>query len=125
MTEPSELENLLLRIIDPEELLYEDNVRWVQVPIDDGLVGIWPGHAPLIAALAPGTLYYSDGFQRYNRSIDGGLLYVTTDACTVLLGSFASKPQEDAHDKERLAERLEQELYESLSEEQVEELQKE
>ena len=47
-----------LTIVTPEQILFQGAVEWVQVPLHDGMIGVWPGHAPLIAAISAGTAQY-------------------------------------------------------------------
>ncbi len=52
-----------LRIVTPQEVLLDEEVRSVQFTGVDGSYGILPGHAPLMTATEPGpvTIQYSDG----------------------------------------------------------------
>ncbi|MBK9383833.1 MAG: F0F1 ATP synthase subunit epsilon [Planctomycetes bacterium] len=45
-----------LRLISPEEVIFDGPAKSLQFPGLDGLVGVLPGHAPLVAAIAPGPL---------------------------------------------------------------------
>ncbi len=47
---------LLLSVISPAGTLFSGPVDSVVFPAWDGLMGILPGHAPLLAMLRPGTV---------------------------------------------------------------------
>ena len=53
MTTATELH---LKVITPEKVVAERGVRSVRVPGVDGSFGVLKGHAPMIAAVAPGEL---------------------------------------------------------------------
>ncbi|MBL8896109.1 MAG: ATP synthase F1 subunit epsilon [Planctomycetes bacterium] len=62
-----------LRLISPEEVLFDGPARSLQFPGLDGLVGVLPGHAPLVAAIAPGPLRFTaaDGGEKRYFVADG------------------------------------------------------
>jgi F-type H+-transporting ATPase subunit epsilon len=47
---------LLLSVVSPTGTLFSGPVDSVIIPAWDGLMGILPGHAPLLALLRPGTV---------------------------------------------------------------------
>jgi F-type H+-transporting ATPase subunit epsilon len=87
MTEPLEERSLWLRLLTPERIRFEKNVRWVQVPTADGLLGIWPLHAPLISAVVPGEVVYESDQGPGKEWIDGGILHVRHNQVLILTGS--------------------------------------
>lgn len=118
-------EQIILRIISPEEILFERQVRWVQVPLEDGLLGVWPGHAPLVAMVAEGNLTFDDDHGERAFSISGGILRISPEECTILVGLPQGRPAPTTVDKEALFADLEENLAGALSEEQIQRLQKE
>ena len=67
-----------LRIVTPAEtLLDQANVSWVQAQLADGGIGIWPGHAPLLAELTTGLLRYADEAGEQELVLEGGILHIT------------------------------------------------
>ena len=124
MTEPAPVpEQITLRIISPEEILFERQVRWLQVPLADGLLGIWPGHAPLVAALVQGDLLFDEVGGERTFAVEGGVLCIAPDECTILVGLPAARSKPSAVDREKLFSDLEESLSDLLSEQQVRELQ--
>jgi len=80
-----DLDTLHLVIFSPEETLYEGEVRWAQIPLTDGWIGIEPGHAPLVGAVARGKLLFAEKGKTRELAISGGVLRVTPQACLVLV----------------------------------------
>ena len=115
-----------LQILSPEQVLYEGNVSWVQVPLDDGLIGIWPGHAPLVAPLGRGSVQWRTGERTRDLEVDSGMLRVDTDRCVVLVGgSRAAERGSRAAQTDALFVDLEETLSDTLSDDEVQELQEE
>lgn len=74
-----------LEIISPEGLLFEGEVQRVSLPGITGLFDVLPHHAPLIAALAEGVLYYQTKEKEENRKIRGGFVKVKDDTLSVCI----------------------------------------
>jgi F-type H+-transporting ATPase subunit epsilon len=76
---------LELEIATPERQLVREQVADVQIPGNDGYLGILPGHAALLGQLGAGALSYAiGGGQRRYLAIDGGFLEVLEDHVRVL-----------------------------------------
>lgn len=117
------LERVNLYVLTPGEVVFEGQVLWVQVPLYDGLIGIWPGHAPLIASLSAGRLFFETGEGEQGLAVTGGILRVDEERCVVLVNSLAPMQDATGIDKEALAANLEQAVSESLSTQEIQELQ--
>jgi F-type H+-transporting ATPase subunit epsilon len=79
----------------------------------DGDLGVLPGHAPLLAALAVGPVFIDAGGSRTAVAVDGGFLHVAHDDDVTrvdILAEHAVLPDElgddDAESRERRAEEL-------------------
>ena len=115
-----------LRILSPEQVLYEGQALWVQVPLVDGLIGIWPGHAPLLGSLGRGRIQWETGKGAQEFAVEGGMLRVDTDRCVVLVGrSGSEQPGPRAAQAEALFEGLQEALSDSLPDEEIRKLQEE
>jgi len=109
VAEPS---TVRLTILTPEEILFQGDVSWVEIPLYDGLIGIWPGHAPLIAALAEGTVRYETRGEIRELAVGSGVLRVHEEGCAILVGAL--QPAADSEgDKEALFSDLEEALHDS------------
>ena len=124
MTVPSDSAGLELRIITPGHAVFQGDVHWVQIPLTDGLLGVWPGHAPLVGALGRGILQFGLAAETRSIEIDGGVLRIDETGCTVLLGAGSSGLVSSDSDLEALSRGLEEALAETLSEQQIADLQK-
>jgi F-type H+-transporting ATPase subunit epsilon len=84
---------LLLEIVTPDRALVREEVDEIQVPGAEGYLGILPGHAPLLATLKVGELWYRVGQERHYLAIAGGFVEVLPDRVTVL-AQIAERAQE-------------------------------
>jgi F-type H+-transporting ATPase subunit epsilon len=73
-----------LRIVTPERVLAHEQVDEVQIPGAAGYFDVLPGHAPLIAVLKVGELWYRKGSEKRYLSIAFGFAEVLPDRVTIL-----------------------------------------
>jgi len=81
---------LRLTVLTPEQILYEGEALWAQVPLVDGLVGVWPGHAPLVGRIAPGIVEYATAEGIQTVAVGGGVLRVNEGRAIVLVSALAA-----------------------------------
>jgi len=115
-----------LCIVSPEQIIFEGHAKWVQVPLEDGLAGIWPGHSPLIGALGRGKVEFLTEEGTQTVGVAGGILRVTSERCVVLVSERtgeATPAVTSSGDKEVLFSQMDDSLGDVLSEEQIEEIQ--
>lgn len=86
-------ERLRLKVVTPTSVVVDELVDEVQLPGMLGVLGILPGHAPLLAALAIGELVYRQGIREYFLAIQWGFAEVSGEEVTVL-AEVAEKPEE-------------------------------
>ena len=53
--------HIRLEFVTPERAIAHDDVDEVELPGEEGFFGVRPGHAPLLAALKPGEMWYRKG----------------------------------------------------------------
>ena len=75
---------LTLEIVTPDRALVTEQVDEVQVPGSEGYFGVLPGHAPLLASLQVGELWYRTGQEKHYLAIAFGFVEVLPDKVTVL-----------------------------------------
>jgi F-type H+-transporting ATPase subunit epsilon len=75
---------LAVDILTPSRLLVREQVDELNVPGEDGYLGILPGHTALLTNLGQGELMYRKGEQRYYLAVFGGYMEVRDDQVTVL-----------------------------------------
>lgn len=103
---------VLLRILTPERAIYDGAVSWVQIPLEDGMLGVWPGHAPLVATVAAGIVTYMEAGVQGQSSVRPGVLLIDGTHCVVLLSdSDAHSAEADLDD---VVAKMEAELEDAL-----------
>ncbi|MFQ5691191.1 MAG: F0F1 ATP synthase subunit epsilon [Gemmatimonadota bacterium] len=75
---------LRVSVISPSRVGFEGEASAVVAPAHDGLLGILPGHAPMVVLLGSGSLSVrtAEGTRRF--SVARGFLQVVDDAVSVL-----------------------------------------
>jgi F-type H+-transporting ATPase subunit epsilon len=73
-----------VRIISPEESVYDGDADAMVVPAFDGKIGILPRHAPLMTLLGEGPLTLKEGGSEQVFDVRGGFLQVVNDAVSVV-----------------------------------------
>jgi len=90
--------SLTLRVLTPAEtLLEETEVAWVQVQLaDGGGLGIWPGHAPLLAETVSAPLRYASAADipaeriEHILNLEAGILQIEPGEVTVFTSGLNS-----------------------------------
>jgi F-type H+-transporting ATPase subunit epsilon len=78
---PSKLQ---LQIVSADRSLVNEPVDEVEVPGSEGYFGVLPGHAPLLALLGAGELWYRVGQERHYLAVAFGFAEVLPDRVTLL-----------------------------------------
>ena len=104
---------LEVHLVTPEREVWAGEADFVTARGVDGDLGVLPGHAPLLAALAVGPVFIEAGGNRTAVAVDGGFLHVAHDDDVTrvdILAEHALLPDElggdDAESRERRAEEL-------------------
>jgi F-type H+-transporting ATPase subunit epsilon len=104
---------LEVHLVTPEREVWSGEADFVTARGVDGDLGVLPGHAPLLAALAVGPVFIDAGGSRTAVVVDGGFLHIAheDDVTRVdILAEHAILPDElggdDAESHERRAEEL-------------------
>jgi F-type H+-transporting ATPase subunit epsilon len=84
---------LTLEIVTPDQSLVSEEVEEVVVPAWEGYLGVLPGHAPLLAVLKIGEMWYRKGSEKTYLAIAGGFLEVLPDKVTIL-AHIAERPED-------------------------------
>ena len=87
---------LKLEIVTPERKVLDESVDLVTVPTASGEAGILPNHAPLISALKPGILSYSNKGATERLAIAGGFVEVSSNKVSVLTDAAETAAEVDA-----------------------------
>jgi F-type H+-transporting ATPase subunit epsilon len=76
--------HIRLQFVTPERALAHEDVDEVQLPGEEGYFGVLPGHAPLLAALRTGEMWYRKGSVVHYAFIDGGFAEVLPERVSIM-----------------------------------------
>ena len=96
-----------LDIVTAERLMYSEEVEGVVAPGAAGVLGILPGHAPLLTTLAPGELLITKDGERSAIVVSGGFLEVLRNQVVVLADTAEQAEEIDVERAEAALKRAE------------------
>src|ERR1043166_6457755 len=76
--------HIRLEFVTPERAIVHEDVDEVEVPGEEGYFGVLPGHAPMLAALKAGEVWYRKGSEAEYAFIAGGFAEVLPDRIAIL-----------------------------------------
>ena len=76
---------MTLEIVSPNGILFKGEAEHVSLPGVAGSFDILPHHAPLIAALCPGTIRYENKGNRHEQAIKSGFVEIKEDHISVCI----------------------------------------
>ena len=76
--------HLRLEFVTPERAIAHEDVDELQLPGEEGYFGVLPGHAPLLAALRTGEMWYRKGSETTYAFLTGGFAEVLPDRVSIL-----------------------------------------
>ena len=88
---------LKLEIVTPEKRVLDTEVDSVTVPTVSGEAGILPNHAPLVSALKPGILSYSQKGSGDKLAVSGGFVEVSGGTVSVLVDTAETADEIDVN----------------------------
>jgi F-type H+-transporting ATPase subunit epsilon len=108
-------DSIELVIVTPERQLLKQTVAEVSIPGGNGILGILPGHAPLITELGIGELMYKpkNSTETDHLAIISGFAEVLGDRVTVLAETAERAEEIDVARAEEAKKRAEQRLAEA------------
>ena len=74
---------MTLKIIYAQNIVFEGTVEMVGLPGEMGRFTVLPHHASLVASLVAGEVVYSEGGERHQVEIEGGIVDVDNDVVSV------------------------------------------
>ena len=85
------IKSLRLTVLTPAKTLLDvEGVAWVQARLaDGGGIGIYPGHAPLLAESVTAPLRYADGSGEHALGLEAGILQVGRDGVMIFTSGMA------------------------------------
>ena len=97
-------------VVTPEELVYSEKIDKLEGPAIDGLIGIWPKHAPLVTAMQIGVVRVEIDGEETQIAISEGFMEVQPDRVNLVVRT-AELPEEIDVDRAKSArDRAEEKL---------------
>lgn len=84
MTDNLKKDYMLARVIMPSELLFEGKVTMVNLPTEDGIIGILPGHASLVVSVVTGVASIFSGTVESKLFIHDGVAYINANEVNII-----------------------------------------
>ena len=110
------MSTILLEIVTPERLLLSQEATIVNVVGTEGAMGILPGHAHLLAALAIDPLrWQTEDGEEHRAAICGGFMEVTPSKVSILAESAELAGEIDKSRCEAAAKRAQERIKEAGS----------
>ena len=85
-----------LSIVTPERIYFDAEVNSLIIPGSEGYLGVLPHHAPLITALKPGKVEFTDENNKHHvLAVSGGFLEVSKNQANLLVEAVESSDEID------------------------------
>lgn len=110
--------SLQLKVVTPEEEIFNDTVDMVTVETSQGELGILPHHANLMAQIIPGHLRIKKGGKTTSLATGGGLLQIANNTLSIITDTALEATDIDEKAAEEARKRAQQALEHTLSEEE-------
>ncbi len=103
-------DKLTLEIVTPDRLVVTQSVDEVVLPSQHGYLGVRPGHAPLLAMLDIGELWYRVGTKQHYLAVSGGFAEVLPESVEILAQTCEPAEEIDVERARKARERAEARL---------------
>ncbi|KAA0548590.1 F0F1 ATP synthase subunit epsilon [Bacillus sp. BGMRC 2118] len=104
------MKTIKVSVVTPDGPVYESDVEMVSTKAKSGELGILPGHIPMVAPLAIGTVRLKNEGNTELVAVTGGFLEVRPDKVTVLAQAAELGSEIDVTRAEEAKKRAEQRL---------------
>ena len=102
--------HLRLEFVTPDRAIVHEDVDEVEIPGEEGYLGVLPGHAPLLTAIKPGEMWYRKGNDRHYAFVAGGFAEVVGDRVSILARVAERAEEIDAERADAARRRAEEHL---------------
>jgi F-type H+-transporting ATPase subunit epsilon len=92
----NEQNTIELQVVTPERHILSADVESVEMPGQDGYLGVLPGHAPLLTEMGVGILTYRKGSESRSLTVMGGYGEVLPNRVIVLADASERTEQIDS-----------------------------
>ena len=102
---------ILLDLVSPEQLVFNDKVGMIIVPGKDGDIGVLPGHSKLLSSLRPGRVmvYGEDKQLLKSFFVTGGFVEINPEKCILLAEEVFEMSSLNKNEIEKQVQELENE----------------
>lgn len=110
---------LRLEIVTPETTAYSEDVDFVVLPGQEGELGVYPRHVPLLTSIKPGELRILKNGRETLLAVGEGFVEIKADAVSVLTDMALESAQIDTAAAEAAVERAKMAMKEDHTSEEV------
>ena len=104
--------HLRLEFVTTERAIAHEDVDELQLPGEEGSLGILPGHTPMLVALKVGEMWYRKGSEKFFGYVGFGFAEVLPDRVTILARIAEKADDIDLQRAEAAKRRAEEQLAE-------------
>lgn len=90
-------DQMKLKVVAPERIFFEGETSFLEFTTTEGDMGVYPGHIPLTAIIAPGVLRIHDGEQNREAALMSGFVQILPEGVTILAESVEWPEEIDAN----------------------------
>lgn len=76
---------MVLKIISAEKVLFAGETASVTLPGEKGQFTVLPRHASLVSTLVKGKVRYTEGGERHELDVEGGIVDIDHDVVSVCI----------------------------------------
>ncbi len=102
--------SFFLRIITPDRVFYENQVKMVEFNTTEGEIGVLPGHVPMTVIIKPGILDITEAEGDKEAALHAGFAEILQDRVTILAEVVEWPEEIDAERAEAALERARKRL---------------
>ena len=110
--------DLTLKVVTPEKEIFEGKANQVNISTFEGILGILPNHAPLMAKIKPGELVIKVGGKETMMAVGDGFIQVSDNTLTVMTDLAVEASDIDEKEVEEAKKRAEKAMAEKVSDEE-------
>jgi len=112
-------DTLKLEIVTPEDKVYSEEVDMVTLPGQEGQMGVFPRHVPLMTQVSAGEIVAKKGADEHYLAVGEGFVQIMPDKVSVLTDMAITEENIDETKAEEARKRAEDRLQEKLSDEEM------
>ncbi len=104
------MSTFLLEVATPEKLVVRNDASEAQIPGANGMLGLLPGHAPLISEIEAGELSYTMDGKRHVLAVAKGWVEISGNTVRVLVDACEAPEDIDVRRAEESLKRANERL---------------